>query len=186
MQAGDPPSRSLSKNSPRYYELLWAAQRSGIRFTAISSKLTAGEVEYIVKDCGAKVFIAGKGVAPVALEVAPLIPGVKLYMVDGVAGPFESFEDARAKFPTTPIVDESAGGPMLYSSGTTGRPKGVRRAGPAAGPAPIDGPNPLAMMGQMLSTNGRPTASISPPRRSTTPPRWAGRWRCSRWAAPWC
>jgi long-chain acyl-CoA synthetase len=71
-------------------------------------------------------------------------------MVDGVVPPYESFEDARAKFPTTPIADESAGGAMLYSSGTTGRPKGVRRAGPAAGPAPIDGPNPLAMMGQML------------------------------------
>src|ERR1700742_3553305 len=41
-------------NSPRYYEVLWAAQRSGVRFTCISSKLTAGEVEYIVKDCGAK------------------------------------------------------------------------------------------------------------------------------------
>ena len=149
VQAGDSIALFI-ENSPRYYEVLWAAQRSGIRFTAISSKLTAGELEYIVKDCGAKVFIAGKGVAPVALEVAPLIPGVKLYMVDGVAGPFESFEDARAKFPTTPIADESAGGAMLYSSGTTGRPKGVRRAGPAAGPTPIDGPNPLAMMGQML------------------------------------
>src|SRR5580698_11401777 len=45
-------------NSPRYYEVLWAAQRSGIRFTCISSKLTAGEVEYIVSDSNSKVFIA--------------------------------------------------------------------------------------------------------------------------------
>src|SRR5215469_5715940 len=66
-------------NSPRYYEVLWAAQRSGIRFTAISSKLTAGEVEYIVKDCGAKAFITGKALADVALPLAPLIPGVKLF-----------------------------------------------------------------------------------------------------------
>ena len=137
-------------NSPRYYEVLWAAQRSGIRFTAISSKLTAGEVEYIVKDCGAKALIVGKGVAEVALQVAPLVPGVKLFMVDGAEGPFESFEGARSKFPTTPIADESAGGAMLYSSGTTGRPKGVKRAGPDAGPQPIGGPNPLAMMGQAL------------------------------------
>ena len=48
-------------NSPRYYEVLWAAQRSGLRFTCISSKLTAGEVEYIVKDCEAKVFITSAG-----------------------------------------------------------------------------------------------------------------------------
>ncbi len=45
-------------NNPRYYEVLWAAQRSGVRFTCISSKLTAGEVEYIVNDSGSKVLIA--------------------------------------------------------------------------------------------------------------------------------
>src|SRR6202012_1184408 len=72
-------------NSPRHFEAIWAAQRSGIRFTAISSKLTAGEVEYIVKDCGAKALIAGAAVADVALALAPLIPGVKLFMVDGAA-----------------------------------------------------------------------------------------------------
>ena len=135
-------------NTPRYYELLWAAQRSGLRFTAISSKLTAGEVEYIVKDCEAKAFVASKGVADVALALAPLIPGVKLYMVDGVAGPYESFEAARAAFPTTPIADQGAGGAMLYSSGTTGRPKGVRRE--VTGETPIDAPNGLAMMGAGL------------------------------------
>ena len=48
-------------NTPRYYEVLWAAQRSGLRFTAISSKLTAGEVEYIVKDCEAKAFVCSQG-----------------------------------------------------------------------------------------------------------------------------
>ena len=149
IQAGDAIALFID-NSPRYYEVLWAAQRSGIRFTAISSKLTAGEVEYIVKDCEAKAFITGKGVADVAAQVAPLIAGVKLYMVDGVVPPYESFEDARSIFPTTAIADESAGGAMLYSSGTTGRPKGVRRAGPAAGPTPIDAANGLSMMGQML------------------------------------
>ncbi|HEX3405975.1 MAG TPA: AMP-binding protein, partial [Caulobacteraceae bacterium] len=135
-------------NTARYYEVLWAAQRSGLRFTAISSKLTAGEVEYIVKDCEAKALVCSKGVADVALQLAPLIPGVKLFMVDGAAGPYESFEDARARFPTTPIADEGQGGAMLYSSGTTGRPKGVKRA--ITGETPIDAPNGLAMMGQML------------------------------------
>ncbi len=136
-------------NSPRYYEVLWAAQRSGIRFTCVSSKLTVGEVDYIVKDSGSKALIASASVADVALELAPLIPGVKLYMVEGAVAPYESFEAARAAMPTTPIHNESAGSPMLYSSGTTGRPKGVKRAATPE-PQPIDAPNALGMIGQAL------------------------------------
>jgi long-chain acyl-CoA synthetase len=135
-------------NTPRYFEVLWAAQRSGLRFTAISSKLTAGEVEYIVKDCGAKAFITSYGVGDVARALAPLIPGVKLFMTDGAEPPYASWEQARAAFPTTPIADEGAGAAMLYSSGTTGKPKGVKRA--VTGEAPIDGPNPLTMLGRGL------------------------------------
>jgi long-chain acyl-CoA synthetase len=136
-------------NSPRYYEVLWAAQRSGVRFTCVSSKLTVGEVEYIVRDSGSKALIASAGVADVALELALLIPDVKLFMVEGAQAPYESFEAARASMPTTPIHNESAGAAMLYSSGTTGRPKGVKRAATPE-PQPIDGPNPLGMIGQAL------------------------------------
>jgi long-chain acyl-CoA synthetase len=148
LAAGDSVALFMD-NSPRYYEVLWAAQRSGLRFTCISSKLTAGEVGYIVKDSGAKALIASLGVAEVAAELAPRVPGVRLYMVDGAKAPFESFEAARAALPETPIDDETAGSAMLYSSGTTGRPKGVKRAGPASG-GPIAAPNGLTMMGQAL------------------------------------
>jgi long-chain acyl-CoA synthetase len=136
------------ENHPRYYELLWAAQRSGLRFTCLSSKLTAGEVEYIVGDCEAKVFVTSPALAEAAAAVAPLIPGVKLYMVGGAAQPYENLEDARAGFPTTPIADEQAGQAMLYSSGTTGRPKGVKR-GALPDPA-LEAANPLAMLGGAL------------------------------------
>ena len=160
VQAGEAIALFMD-NSPRYYEVLWAAQRSGIRFTCVSSKLTAGEVEYIVKDSESKVFVASKAVALVALEVAPMIPGVKLFMVDGAEGPYQSFEEARAAFPTTPIADESAGSAMLYSSGTTGRPKGVRRAGVVEG-QPLDTPNGLTMMGQALYGWTPDTVYLSP------------------------
>jgi long-chain acyl-CoA synthetase len=147
-------------NSPRYYEVLWAAQRSGLRFTCISSKLTAGEVEYIVEDSGAKALITSAGVAEVALQLAPRIQGVKLYMVDGARAPYASWEEARAAFPVTPIVDEAAGGAMLYSSGTTGRPKGVRRA--INPETRLDQPNGLAIMGQAMYGWSADTVYLSP------------------------
>jgi long-chain acyl-CoA synthetase len=148
------------ENHPRYYEILWAAQRSGLRFTCLSSKLTTSEVEYIVKDCEAKVFIASKSLADTALAVAPEIPGLVLYMVGGEAGPYRSFEDARASFPTTPIEGQTAGRAMLYSSGTTGRPKGVKRGG-AVDPA-IDAPNALSTIGQALYGWTPDTVYLSP------------------------
>ncbi len=150
------------ENHPRYYEILWAAQRSGLRFTCLSSKLTPGEVEYIVKDCEAKVFIASKTLAETALAVAPTIPGVELFMVGGEVAPFRSFEDARAPYPPTPIADEAAGRPMLYSSGTTGRPKGVKRMAVGAVDEAIDGPNPLANLGQALYGWTPDTVYLSP------------------------
>jgi long-chain acyl-CoA synthetase len=139
----------LMENGPRYYEILWAAQRSGIRFTCISSKLTAAEVEYIVRDSGAKVLIVGASLGAIALALAPAIPDVKLLMTEGAIEPYESFEAARGGMPATPVEDETAGSAMLYSSGTTGRPKGVKRAAPP-GPEPIDAPKPLALIGQAL------------------------------------
>jgi long-chain acyl-CoA synthetase len=161
LQTGDAIACFID-NNPRYYEILWAAQRSGLRFTCLSSKLTPGEVEYIVKDCEAKVFIASAATAETALAVAPQIPGVALYMVGGTAGPFKSFEDARAAFPTTPVADESAGRAMLYSSGTTGRPKGVKRIAAAEVDNAIDAPNPLANLGQALYGWTPDTVYLSP------------------------
>ena len=137
-------------NNARYHEVLWAAQRSGLRTTAISSKLTAGEVEYIVKDCGAKALVTSKSLADITDKLAPLIASVKLYMVGGTEAGFESLETAIEGQPTTPVEGETAGSIMLYSSGTTGRPKGVKRVAVDAGPTPIDAPNGLTMIGQAL------------------------------------
>jgi long-chain acyl-CoA synthetase len=146
LKAGDVIALLLD-NHPRYFEIAWAAQRSGLYYTCVSSKLTAGEVEYIVGDCGAKVLITSPGVGTVVDELPGLLTGVKLYMVGEARPPYESFEAARAGMPTTPIGDESAGSDMLYSSGTTGRPKGIK---PALTGAPVDEPNALVMMAQGL------------------------------------
>jgi acyl-CoA synthetase (AMP-forming)/AMP-acid ligase II len=147
------------ENNARYLEICWAAQRSGLYYTCISSRLTAGEVEYIVKDCGAKVFIAGHTLAGVAGDVAPSLSGIKLFMVGGVIAGYESYEEAVVAMPTTPVADEVGGADMLYSSGTTGRPKGVRV--PLQG-LPIDTPNALVMLMQGLFGFNRETIYLSP------------------------
>ncbi|MES2033761.1 MAG: acyl-CoA synthetase [Pseudomonadota bacterium] len=157
-------------NSPRYFEIAWAAQRAGLYYTCISSKLTASEVEYIVRDCDAKVFITSATVGSVADDMPALISDLKLYMVGGAKVPYESFEAARDPQPTTPIADETAGSDMLYSSGTTGRPKGVK---PALTGLAIDEPNALQQMTQALFGFSNDCVYISPaPLYHAAPLRW--------------
>ncbi len=118
----------LLENHPRFFQICWAAQRAGIYYTAISWRLQQQEVEYIVNNCEARVFITSVERKEV---VQPLLGKMdcveKSYMLDGVVDGFESWEDALARMPTTEIADQSEGAPMLYSSGTTGYPKGVKR-----------------------------------------------------------
>jgi acyl-CoA synthetase (AMP-forming)/AMP-acid ligase II len=147
------------ENNIDFLPICWAAQRSGLYFTCISSRLTAGEVEYIVKDCGAKALIVSHGLVQVAGEVIPLVPGVKLFSVGGDIPGYESWENASGAMPTARIADEIAGSDMLYSSGTTGRPKGVRVALTGL---PIDAPNPLLMLVQGLFGLSENTIYLSP------------------------
>ncbi|WP_411288229.1 acyl-CoA synthetase [Phenylobacterium sp.] len=157
-------------NHPRYFEIAWAAQRAGLYFTCISSKLTAGEVEYIVGDCEAKVLITSPGVGPIADELPAILPGVKLYMVGEARPPYASFDAARAPMPTTRIADETAGSDMLYSSGTTGRPKGVK---PALTGLAIDAPIGLAGMAEQLFGFKADAIYLSPaPLYHAAPLRW--------------
>ncbi len=117
------------ENTKYYFEICWAAQRSGLYFTCISSRLTASEVDYIVRDCSAKVFITSISKKDVAQELTSLLPDTLTFlMIDDVIDGFESYEKRVEAMPAERIADESLGTDMLYSSGTTGRPKGVRRA----------------------------------------------------------
>jgi acyl-CoA synthetase (AMP-forming)/AMP-acid ligase II len=115
------------ENHPRFFEICWAAQRSGLYYTAISTRLTPPELAYIVNDSGAKVFFTSRALAETAAPLAEGLPGVRArFMLDATAPGFEPYEASVAAHPAAPIPDEEEGQDMLYSSGTTGRPKGVR------------------------------------------------------------
>jgi acyl-CoA synthetase (AMP-forming)/AMP-acid ligase II len=139
----------MLENHPRFFEIVWAAQRSGLYYTAISSRLTPNEAAYIVDDCGAQVFITSKKLADVAQLITADTPKVRLRLInDGSAAGYESYEDTVATQPATPIDDEAMGYDMLYSSGTTGRPKGVQVPLPEGDIATT--PMPVNLLGQML------------------------------------
>ncbi len=148
------------ENSARYYEVVWGAQRSGLYYTAVSTRLTPTELEYILNDCGAKVFVTSHALASLAEAVRDRIPGVAHRLMTGGTIPgYASFEAAIAAAPTTPIADEREGTDLLYSSGTTGRPKGVKF--PLRGD-PLGTPNALLALVTGLYAMGPETRYLSP------------------------
>ena len=115
------------ENNASYFKLCWGAHRAGLYYTCISSYLTADEVEYIVGDCAAKVFVTSQARAGIAAELNGRMPGVQArLMVGGEIDGYADLERTIAAYPATPIADETEGSDMLYSSGTTGRPKGIK------------------------------------------------------------
>ena len=138
------------ENHLRFFETMAAAERTGIYYTCINSYLTPEEVAYIVDDCDARLFITTAAKADVAVAAVEMTPKVETFLcidADSEIGPFRPYDEATAEFPPTPVDDEQLGAAMLYSSGTTGRPKGILRPLPDAHPS-----EPLPVM-QFITHN---------------------------------
>lgn len=119
----------LLENHPRYLEVCWGAQRCGLLFTPLSVRFTADEITYILNDSGAEALVTSRRQAAIAGAAADRAPRVRLrLMMDGATEGFLSYEDAVAAQPAVPIADEVAGTELMYSSGTTGRPKGILKS----------------------------------------------------------
>jgi long-chain acyl-CoA synthetase len=118
------------ENNARYIECCGAGERAGLYFTCINSYLTADELAYIVNNSESRVLIFSESMRAVVLEALRQCPKVDVSLV--VDGPGDgmrilNLDEATSSLPDTPIPDESCGTAMLYSSGTTGRPKGIIR-----------------------------------------------------------
>jgi long-chain acyl-CoA synthetase len=121
----------LSDNRPEVFEVYWAALRSGLYVTGVNAHLSADEAAYVVADCGARVLVASAALADLAAAVAARVPALELRLAFGGDVPgFEPYAEALAATSAEPLGDQPCGADMLYSSGTTGRPKGVQPALP--------------------------------------------------------
>jgi acyl-CoA synthetase (AMP-forming)/AMP-acid ligase II len=150
----------MLENRWEFLAIAWAAQRSGLFYTPVNPRLQTDELAYIVDDCGAEVFIASKAVAAGAVSLSADTPRVRLrLMLDSVADGFVSYEEVTAAAPATPLPGEVEGADMLYSSGTTGRPKGVKTALPLE---PMGTPNSLYRLMSLLFTPDSDSVYLSP------------------------
>ena len=143
----------LLENRIEYYTLIWGSQRAGTMLVPISSRLTAPEAAYIIRDAEARLLITSGYFTGMLDAIRAECPGLAVLVMD--SGDAEDFAAALGAQAADPIPDQSAGMVMLYSSGTTGRPKGIR-------PAPPEDPDPqatvplvgLAVMGAGMPTDG--------------------------------
>jgi acyl-CoA synthetase (AMP-forming)/AMP-acid ligase II len=129
LQPGDHIAFCL-ENQAHFLPIMWGAHYAGLYYTAMSSRLTTEEMAYIVGDCGAQAFITSSYKADQAAQLRDQMPDVKVrLMVGGTVDGYESYEDAIAEQAPDPLdEDRVEGQDMLYSSGTTGQPKGVKVA----------------------------------------------------------
>lgn len=136
------------ENHIRFPELCWAAKNSGLIYTCIPGGATVDDAAYIIENCDASLLVTSRALAERACEVALQLARREiqpvLLMVDGAVAPFEDYDTKLACCPSTPISGRRRGPSMLYSSGTTGRPKGIKTPLPDA--PPEQPPPRLAML----------------------------------------
>jgi fatty-acyl-CoA synthase len=132
----------FAENHLYYLEIAWAALRSGLYITPINSHLTTEEAAYILNDCDAQSLVTSARIGQAeALKSRPSKCRTWLSIDGGLEG-FENYDETLAHYPSEPLESEPAGAYMLYSSGTTGRPKGIAR--------PLSG-QPIAVQARALS-----------------------------------
>ena len=154
------------ENRAEYFDIVWGAQRAGLVFVAISNRLTADEIGYILQDSGAKLLFTSDYMAPQMVGIRAVSPVIPILNLDDA-----TTVEAIDAMPDTAIADQRAGSDMLYSSGTTGRPKGVRL--PLPEDDDIAATNTLVALAQGAFGFGQDSVYLSPaPLYHAAPLRW--------------
>lgn len=142
----------LMENRREFLEICFAADRAGLYYTTASTHLSPEELAYIVEDCGARVLLTSEKFNEIAGHIATTMPDLDILSC-------EQWKRRAAATPVSPISDEAQGLDMLYSSGTTGRPKGIKW------PMPDSPPGGRTMLIDLLGGlfgYGRDTRYLSP------------------------
>ena len=182
----------VENTDPSHMDIFWACHRAGLYFTPVNWHLQEEEIQYIVENSDADVLVVSPAFAEVAARVVDRCPRVKTRIVTSGAAPagFESAAEALTEIASdADLGEEREGAIMVYSSGTTGRPKGVRRPLPdlPAG-APALGLFAKAFLG-FFGINEDDRYLCPAPLYHTAPLPWqpnpaGGSPRC-RWSTPW-
>ncbi len=162
---------TLFDNAPEVFVMGWATRRAGLYQTSISNKLSAADIGYILADSGAKLLVLSPAHIDLARAALADLPDLPAFCWSGSDDRLADWGAAVRDLPETPIPDESPGTDLLYSSGTTGRPKGVM---PALPDGALDAETPLMRMGAGLYGMGGDSVYLSTsPLYHAAPLRWA-------------
>lgn len=160
------------ENHETLFPLVWSAQRSGLYFVCLSHTLSGEDLAYILNDSGARLVVGSAKTLPLLRSARAAGARAEVWLVDADEPDAPALAAQLEVMPPTPIADESAGSDMLYSSGTTGRPKGVRK--PIVAGQPIDAQTPLGELAQTRFGMGADTVYLSPaPLYHAGPLRWS-------------
>ncbi|MCY4143145.1 MAG: AMP-binding protein [Gammaproteobacteria bacterium] len=136
------------ENNLAYFVVAWAVLRSGLFLTTVNRYLTTDEAAYIIDNSESRVAIASVALGEVAKELPDLCTNCERWLaVDGSLPGYDDFDSTIGEFTTDPLDEEPAGGFLLYSSGTTGKPKGIMRPLPDGGIADMDSPVSMLLRG---------------------------------------
>jgi long-chain acyl-CoA synthetase len=146
---------ALLANTAEFLAVYRGVTHSGRRLTNLSNRWSPPDVSYVMENSGSTAFVADQRFSELAAAASSAIPKAARFAVGGPIADFRPWSEIL-EYPADPLPDALAGDVLLYTSGTSGRPKGVWRELPQAGPPPtLIGNAGQQMMQAFLSAEGR-------------------------------